>query len=29
MTTDSILRNATDEQLGLAVEENVYACFAL
>ena len=27
MTTDSILRNATDEQLGLAVEENVYAMF--
>lgn len=27
MTTDSILRNATDEQFGLAVEENVYAMF--
>ena len=27
MTTNSILKNATDEQLGLAVEENAYAMF--
>lgn len=27
MTTDSILQNATDEQLGLAVQENLFALF--
>ena len=27
MTNDSILRNAAEEQLGLAVEDNVFAMF--
>src|SRR5688572_11127670 len=27
MTTDSILKNATDEQLGLAVQDNLFALF--
>lgn len=27
MTTNSILKNSTNEQLGLAVEENAYAMF--